>query len=101
MRRALAALLAAGAVVGVVGGAGGPASAAQPRLSVYFLRGEQVAPVNRNGATALDAVRALLRGPTRPETGRGFRTYVPRGIRIHSATVAGGIATVDLSERFA
>ena len=64
--------------------AGGSASAARPGLSVYFLRGEQV-----------------LGGPTRAERARGFRTYVPRGIRIRSPKVAGGIATVDLTERFA
>ena len=81
--------------------AGGSASAARPGLSVYFLRGEQVAPVSRSGSTALDAVRALLGGPTRAERARGFRTYVPRGIRIRSLKVAGGIATVDLTERFA
>ena len=95
----LAVLLAGGAMVGAL--AGGSASAAKPGLSVYFLRGEQVAPVSRSGSTALEAVRALLRGPTRAERARGFRTYVPRGIRIRSATVAGGIATVDLTERFA
>ena len=99
MRGTLAVLLACGAFVALL--AGGSASAAKPRLSVYFLRGEQVAPVTRPGATARDAVRALLRGPTRAERTRGFRTYVPRGIRIRSLKVAGGIATVDLNERFA
>jgi hypothetical protein len=98
-RRALAVLIAGGAIVGLL--AGGSASAAKPRLSVYFLRGEQVAPVSRSGSTTLEAVRALLRGPTRAERARGFRTYVPRGIRIRSLTVAGGIATIDLNERFA
>jgi spore germination protein GerM len=99
-RRMLAVLLVDGAMVGVVL-AGGSAAAAKPGLSVYFLRGEQVAPVTRSGSTALEAVRALLRGPTRAERARGFRTYVPRGIRIRSLKVAGGIATVDLNERFA
>lgn len=98
-RRMLAVLLAGGAMVGVL--AGGSASAAKPGLSVYFLLGEQVAPVTRSGSTALEAVHALLRGPTRAERARGFRTYVPRGIRIRSLKMAGGIATVDLNERFA
>jgi peptidoglycan hydrolase-like protein with peptidoglycan-binding domain len=97
MRRTFALLLAGTALALLAGSA----SASKPRLSVYFLRGEQVAPVPRSGATVRDAVRALLGGPTRAETARGFRTYVPRGIRIRSATVAGGIATVDLNERFA
>jgi peptidoglycan hydrolase-like protein with peptidoglycan-binding domain len=94
-------LLATGLVVGLLGAGGGSASAATPRISVYFVRGEQVAPVTRSGETALDAVRALLAGPTRAEAARGFRTYVPRGIRVRSAKVAAGIATVDLNERFA
>src|SRR6476646_9651421 len=98
-RRMLAVVLAGGAIVGLL--AGGSASAAKPGLSVYFLRGEQVAPVTRSGTTARDAVRALLHGPTRAERERGFRTYVPRGIQIRSLSVARGIATVDLNERFA
>jgi hypothetical protein len=100
-RPTLTMLVATGFVVGLLGARDGPASAAKPRLSVYFLRGEQVAPVSRSGATALDAVRALLRGPTRAEASRGFRTYVPRGIRVRSAKVSGRVATVDLNERFA
>ena len=44
------------------------AAAAQPHVSVYFLRGEQLARVTRPGTTALDAVRQLIAGPTR---GRG------------------------------
>ena len=91
-------LLAAIAVVGLL--AGGSASA-KPGLSVYFLRGEQVAPVARSGSTALEAVRALLKGPTRAESARGFRTYVPQRVRVLHLSVAGGIATVDLTERFA
>jgi hypothetical protein len=99
-RRALAILLVA-AAAGTVGGGSGSASAAKPRLSVYFVRGEQVAPVMRSGATALEAVRELLAGPTRAESAHGFRTYVPRGIRVLSVKVSGRVATVDLTERFA
>ena len=62
-RRMLAVLLAGGAMVGVL--AGGSASAAKPGLSVYFVRGEQFAPVTRSGSTAVEAVHGLLRGPTR------------------------------------
>jgi spore germination protein GerM len=100
-RPTLTMLVATGLVVGLLGAEGGSASAAKPRLSVYFVRGEQVAPVTRAGATALDAVRALIAGPTRAEASRGFRTYLPRGIRVRSAKVAGEVATVDLNERFA
>ena len=82
-------------------GGGGTSSAAQPRVSVYFVQGEQVAQVTRQGSTPLDAVRLLIAGPTRAEVARGFRTYLPRGTRVHSVKVAGGVATVDLNERFA
>jgi len=77
------------------------ASAASAHVSVYFVQGEQLAPVTRPGTTALDAVRRLVAGPTRAELRRGFRTYVPASTRVHSVTVARGTATVDLSEPFA
>src|SRR5262249_25655451 len=67
---------------------------------VYFVQGEQLAPVNRPGTTALDAVRQLITGPTRAEVGRGFRTYVPAATQVRSVSVANGIATVDLTEPF-
>jgi sporulation and spore germination protein/L,D-transpeptidase-like protein/putative peptidoglycan binding protein len=77
------------------------AATSQPRIPVFFLRGEQLARVDRFGTTPLDAVRLLIAGPTRAEIGRGFRTYVPAGTRVRSVTVANGVATVDLNERFA
>jgi peptidoglycan hydrolase-like protein with peptidoglycan-binding domain len=46
------------------------------------------------------AVRKLVGGPSRAEVRKGFRTYVPAGTAIHSVTVAGGLATVDLGARF-
>jgi peptidoglycan hydrolase-like protein with peptidoglycan-binding domain len=76
------------------------ATAATPHVAVYFVQGEQLTPVSRPGATALDSVRQLLAGPTRAETDRGFRTYVPAATRVRSVTVANGIATVDLTEPF-
>jgi peptidoglycan hydrolase-like protein with peptidoglycan-binding domain len=79
----------------------GPASAAAPRLSVYFVRGEQLGRVTRQGSSPVDAVRRLIAGPTRAEVARGFRTYVPRGTRVGSVKVSRGVATVDLNERFA
>jgi len=74
---------------------------AAPHVSVYFVQGEQLAPVARPGSTALDAVRQLIAGPTRAESLRGFRTYVPASTRVRSVTVANGIATIDLNEPFA
>jgi hypothetical protein len=76
------------------------AAAAPARVSVYFLQGEQLAPVSRPGTTALDAVRQLIAGPTQAEARRDFRTYVPAGTRVLSVKVANGTATVDLNERF-
>jgi len=79
-----------------------PASTAAPArtISVFFLRGEQLASVPRQGAGAADAVRALIAGPSRAEAKRAFRTYVPRGTKLHSVRVANGLATVDLGARF-
>jgi peptidoglycan hydrolase-like protein with peptidoglycan-binding domain len=97
--RALIGLLSLVALLAASGA--GVSSAAQPRISVYFLRGEQLAKVTRHGSTPLDAVRLLIAGPTRAEVARGFRTYLPAGTRVHSVRVTGGVATVDLNERFA
>jgi Sporulation and spore germination/Putative peptidoglycan binding domain/L,D-transpeptidase catalytic domain len=72
-----------------------------PTGPVYFVRGEQLAPVSRAGTSAEDAVRRLLAGPTRAEAARGFRTYLPAGTRLNGVTVEGGLATVDVNERFA
>jgi hypothetical protein len=77
------------------------ASAAQAQVSVYFVRGEQLAAVTRQGSSPLDAVRQLIAGPTRAEIARGFRTYVPSGTRVRSVKVTRGVATVSVNERFA
>jgi Sporulation and spore germination/L,D-transpeptidase catalytic domain/Putative peptidoglycan binding domain len=79
----------------------GASAAPSAHLSVYFVQGEQLAPVTRNGTGLLDAVRQLVAGPTRAETARGFRTYVPAGTRVRSVRIANGVAVVDLNERFA
>jgi peptidoglycan hydrolase-like protein with peptidoglycan-binding domain len=76
------------------------AAAAPPRVPVYFVQGEQLVPVTRPGTTALDAVRQLVAGPTRAESGRDFRTYIPAATRVRSVTVANGLATVDLTRPF-
>jgi peptidoglycan hydrolase-like protein with peptidoglycan-binding domain len=94
-----------GVVVALVAVAAGAllatgAAAGRSHVAVYFVQGEQLAPVSRPGATALDAVRQLIAGPTRAETGRGFRTYVPARTQVRSVSVANGLATVDLTEPF-
>ena len=75
---ALAGLLA----VAVLPAAAAPSAAAPAptQVPVYFVRGEQLAPVTRPGATAEDAVRRLLAGPTPAEAfRRGFRAYIAGG----------------------
>ncbi len=76
-------------------------AAGAPTVKVWFLQGEQMLAVSRSGSTADDALRQLLRGPTSAETKDGAETYVPAGTRLRSVTVANGLATVDLSLKFA
>lgn len=84
-----------------------PASAASTTAAtvhVCFLRGEHGALVHRTAprrTPATAAVRALLRGPTPAERAHGLGSAVPAGTRLLGLTVRGGLATVDLSRRFA
>jgi peptidoglycan hydrolase-like protein with peptidoglycan-binding domain len=89
-------------VLTAVVGTGVTASTAAPAktLSVFFLRGEQLASVRRDGSGVAAAVRKLVAGPSRAEVRKGLRTYLPGGTRIHSVSVARGLATVDLGARF-
>lgn len=81
-----------------------PAPAADTRsVSVYFLRGETLAPASRTvegAAVATEAMRALLAGPTAAERETGLGSTIPAGTRVRSVTVAGGTATVDLTGAF-
>jgi len=77
------------------------AAAAPGHVAVFFLRGEQLASVQRPGKTPLDAMRQLIAGPTAAERRQGFRTYLPTNTRVLSANVSNGVAIVDLNERFA
>jgi lipoprotein-anchoring transpeptidase ErfK/SrfK len=85
------------AVAVVSAAASRPAAA----VDVYFLQGEQAVAVPREGADAEAAVAALLAGPTAAEGRRGIRSQVPRGTPLRDVSVARGVATVDLGERFA
>jgi L,D-transpeptidase catalytic domain/Sporulation and spore germination/Putative peptidoglycan binding domain len=96
--RALLVASAFAAVTGLTASTGGAAS--PESVKVWFLQGEQVVAVQRPGSTQADAMRALLAGPTAAEVKRGVRTYVPAGTPLRSVTVANGIATVDLGEKF-
>jgi hypothetical protein len=82
-----------------------PAAAAAERqagsVQVYFPQGEQLVPVARPGSGVRAAVAALLAGPSRAETAKQFRSQIPPKTPLRSVSVAGGVATVDLGERFA
>jgi hypothetical protein len=74
---------------------------AESRVRVAFLQGEQVVYVERAGSGVRAAVAALLAGPNAAERQRRITTQVPRGSNLRSATLVGGVATVDLAEAFA
>jgi peptidoglycan hydrolase-like protein with peptidoglycan-binding domain len=101
VRRAFAAAALLAAVTAVVAAGLDSATAApRPHVAVYFVRGEQLMPVNRPGTTAREAVQQLIAGPTRAELARGFRTYIPANTRVRGVTIANGLATVDLTAPF-
>jgi hypothetical protein len=95
-RSAFAALL-----LGLLTASSASAAEGQQTVKVWFLHGEQMDAVSRPGTTAEDALRALLRGPNAAERKRGVETYVPAGTKLRSVTVADGLATVDVSLKFA
>ena len=69
---------------------------------VFLLQGESLKSVPRalTRRTVTAAVAALLQGPTTAEKATDVRTQVPAGTRLRNATVANGVATVDLTRRF-
>jgi peptidoglycan hydrolase-like protein with peptidoglycan-binding domain len=77
------------------------ASGETTSVKVWFLQGEQLVSVDRPGSTVNDAVTALLAGPTAQERKLGFRTYIPARTSLNDATVANGVATVDVALPFA
>jgi peptidoglycan hydrolase-like protein with peptidoglycan-binding domain len=83
-----------------VGGAASSSAAPAQTVSVYFLRGEQLASRQREASSATEALRKLIVGPTAAERKRALRTYIPAGTVVNSVNVANGLATVDLSSRF-
>jgi peptidoglycan hydrolase-like protein with peptidoglycan-binding domain len=98
MRAGLALLTIAAVLLG--GGAAATSAAPARTLSIYFLRGEQLAPTQRVVSDPADAIRKLVAGPTAAEKKRALRTYIPAGTTVNAVTVADGLATVDLSARF-
>ena len=91
-----------------------PSVVAAMSLRVYFLRpiggsqparGPFIAAAARNmpatPAPAAAAMRALLAGPVARERAIGMTTMIPTGTTLRGLTIAGGVATVDLSGTFA
>jgi lipoprotein-anchoring transpeptidase ErfK/SrfK len=76
--------------------------AAATRVEVYLVQGEGLKLVRRQVAarTVQAAVTALLKGPTAAEAKQDVRSQIPRAARLSSATVGGGVATVDLTRSF-
>jgi spore germination protein GerM len=76
-------------------------------VTVYLVKNDHLVAAGREvagAATPETAVRALLigDGPTHPmERDLGFTTAIPNGTVLHSVTVDGPVATVDLSAQFA
>ena len=70
-------------------------------MKVAFLQGEQVVYVTRNGSTLRQAVNALLAGPTTAEQRREVASAVPARTPLRAVSVTGGVATIDLGEKFA
>jgi germination protein M len=74
-------------------------------VSLYFLRGEKLGVaherVARSAAPVAAALGLLVRGPSATERASGLASQIPSGSRLRGVTLAGGVASVDLSSRFA
>ncbi len=70
-------------------------------LRAYFMRDAKVGPVGRavprTQAVATSAMEELLKGPSSAEAGIGLTTSIPDGTTLGSVSIAGGVATVELS----
>lgn len=74
-------------------------------VAVYVVKDDHIVAAGRKvegAATPEAAVRALIDGPVSDaERNLGFITAIPTGTVLHSVTVDGQVATVDLSAPFA
>ena len=93
----LSTTLAAALLASAAGGSGSPSAT----VKVAFLQGEQVVTVPRSGSTLRQAIGALLAGPTAAEQRREIASAVPPGTPLRAVSVARGVATIDLGEKFA
>ncbi|MDI6900798.1 MAG: Gmad2 immunoglobulin-like domain-containing protein [Anaerosomatales bacterium] len=76
----------------------------QQRLLVYFVRdgvlGVSAREVPATKAVAAAATRQLVIGVTGSELGYGLSSELPVGVTLNGVSIAGGVATVDLSPQF-
>jgi hypothetical protein len=72
-------------------------------VKVYFVRGERLAIAHRQvpgPAILRGALTQLLEGPTAAERAAGYATTIPDGTSLLDLHLAGGLATVDLSDEY-
>jgi germination protein M len=79
--------------------------AAETSVNIYLIRGERLGvalrQVPRTLAVARAALEELLNGPNEKDEEAGLATEIPPGTRLLDVNVRDGVATVDLSGRFA
>lgn len=76
---------------------------AATEVVVYFTRGEHFAKVRRDapdGASLQAAVEALFAGPTARERRRGLRSSLPPDADVLGISLAGDVATIEVSPAF-
>jgi hypothetical protein len=74
---------------------------ADSSLKVYFVVGQQLVPIQRPGNTIRETVSQLIAGPTSSERGNGSQSYLSSKLELRAASLADGVATVDLGAPFA
>jgi hypothetical protein len=86
-----------------------PEPAARADRAVYLMRVDQDGSISRSrvirslpvsDSPLLDALNALLQGPTGAELRSNLHTMIPAGTRVLSARVQGSTAYIDFSEEF-
>ena len=74
--------------------------AGQTLNRVWFLRGEVLTPAYRMGTTARAALADLFAGPSSGD-GQSVTSAIPSGVVLRSLRIEDGVATIDLTGRFA
>lgn len=81
-----------------------PVGDARPATTeLFFVQGSRLAPVRRDAPGPLSVERTvaeIVRGPTPAERGQGYRTALPKDLRV-AGRVAAGVPLIEVSESFA